>query len=106
MSPEQQAGNQPRRVHLGAHMSIAGGCYNALTRGRDVGCDAVQLFTKNASQWKAKPLTDEDIARFQATLAATGYSPDVLMVHDSYLINLATADPDLRVKSLTAFGEE
>ena len=42
-------------------MSIAGGCQNALTRGRDVGCDAVQLFTKNASQWKAKPLLPEDV---------------------------------------------
>src|ERR687890_468244 len=105
MSPEEQTAQPPRRQRLGAHMSIAGGCYNALTRGRDVGCDAVQLFTKNASQWKAKPLTDEDIARFQTTLAATGYSPDVLMVHDSYLINLATADPDLPAKSLAAFGE-
>jgi deoxyribonuclease IV len=71
-----------------------------------VGCDAVQLFTKNASQWKAKPLLPEDVARFQATLADTGYSPDALVVHDSYLINLATPDDVLWEKSLAAFGEE
>ena len=87
-------------------MSIAGGCHNALTRGREVGGEAVQLFTKNASQWKAKPLLDEDIARFQETLAGTGYSPDVLVVHDSYLINLASPDDALWEKSLAAFGEE
>jgi deoxyribonuclease-4 len=87
-------------------MSIAGGCQNALTRGRDVGCDAVQLFTKNASQWKAKPLLPEDVARFQATLEETGYNPDALVVHDSYLINLATPDDTLWEKSIAAFGEE
>lgn len=96
----------PTTPRLGAHMSIAGGCFNALTRGREVGCDAVQLFTKNASQWKAKPLTDEDVARFHETLAATGYPPEVLIVHDSYLINLATPDDALWEKSLAAFGEE
>ena len=38
-------------LKLGAHVSIAGGCHNALTRGNDIGCTAVQLFTKNANQW-------------------------------------------------------
>jgi deoxyribonuclease IV len=100
---KETSGRGPR---LGAHMSIAGGCQNALTRGRDVGCEAVQLFTKNASQWKGKPLTDEDVGRFRATLAETGYAADSLIVHDSYLINLATPDDTLWEKSLAAFGEE
>ncbi|HUS15218.1 MAG TPA: deoxyribonuclease IV, partial [Chloroflexia bacterium] len=91
---------------LGAHMSIAGGCENALTRGRAIGCDAVQLFTKNASQWKAKPISEDDVARFEAARLATGYPSDVLIVHDSYLINLATPDDVLWDKSLAAFGEE
>ncbi len=91
---------------LGAHMSIAGGCYKALLRGRAAGCDAVQLFSKNASQWKAKPLSAEDIALFAQTRAETGYDPGVLIVHDSYLINLATPDDVLWDKSLAAFGEE
>ena len=91
---------------LGAHMSIAGGYYKALQRGRAAGCDAVQLFSKNASQWKAKPLSAEDIALFEQTRIATGYDPSVLIVHDSYLINLATPDDTLWDKSLAAFGEE
>jgi len=96
----------PAGPRLGAHMSIAGGCHNALTRGRDVGADAVQLFTKNASQWAGKPLTAEDVALFATTRAQTGYAPEVLIVHDSYLINLATPDEVLWVKSLAAFGDE
>ena len=90
---------------LGAHMSVAGGLYKALLRGREAGCEAVQIFSKNANQWKAKPLTAEDIALWEQTRQDTGYDPSVLVVHDSYLINLATPDPDLRDKSLAAFGD-
>ena len=106
MQVENEAGTATRRHRLGAHMSIAGGCFNALLRGRDVGCDAVQLFTKNANQWKAKPLAEADAESFRATLQKTGYSPEVLIAHDSYLINLASQDPELWEKSLAAFAEE
>jgi deoxyribonuclease-4 len=87
-------------------MSVAGGLYKALLRGREAGCEAVQIFSKNANQWKAKPLSAEDITLWEQTRQDTGYDPSVLVVHDSYLINLATPDPDLRDKSLAAFGEE
>ena len=48
---------------MGAHESIAGGVYNSLQFGVDDGCEVVQLFTKNARQMKAKPLTEEDIEK-------------------------------------------
>lgn len=54
---------------LGAHESIAGGYYKAVEIARRVGCDCVQIFTKNNNQWRAKDLTDEDVARFHAALA-------------------------------------
>ena len=94
---------QPR---LGAHVSIAGGVFNALQRGRDVGADAVQIFTKNASQWKAKPLAEADCAHFGAECVTHRYTPQDLIAHDSYLINLASGDPELRAKSLAALNEE
>src|SRR5438270_11863511 len=53
---------------LGAHQSIAGGYYRAADTARQCGCDCVQLFTKNNNQWKAKELTDDEAARFQAAL--------------------------------------
>jgi deoxyribonuclease-4 len=96
----------PTGPRLGAHMSIAGGCHNALTRGREVGADAVQLFTKNASQWKAKPLTDDLCSQFHACLTPTGYTAADLIAHDSYLINLASGDPELRAKSQAALLDE
>lgn len=85
-------------------MSIAGGYYKAVERARECGCDCVQLFTKNNNQWRAKSLSAEDVALFQAALAAGDVAHPV--AHDSYLINLAAPDDELWRKSLDAFIEE
>jgi deoxyribonuclease-4 len=87
-------------------MSVAGGCHNALLRGKELGCTAVQIFSKNANQWNAKPIEPESAALFKSTRAECGYEPHDLVVHDSYLINLATPDDVLWEKSLAAFGHE
>ncbi len=50
---------------IGAHMSIAGGLHLAFPRGEEAGCAALQIFTKNASQWKAKPISDEEARTFR-----------------------------------------
>ena len=82
---------------LGAHMSIAGGLYNALQRGKSIGCDTIQLFTKSSNQWKAKPLTEDDRNRFLQNIKDTGIEP--AFAHNSYLINLASPDAELARKS-------
>jgi len=94
------------QIKVGAHMSVAGGTYKALQRGKEVGCTVVQVFTKNASQWAAKPISEEDAALFKSTCGETGYASADLVAHDSYLINLATPDDTLWEKSLQAFGHE
>jgi deoxyribonuclease-4 len=86
---------------LGAHESIAGGYYKAAETARRLGCDCVQLFTKNNNQWRAKELTDDDVARFQAALAEHEISHP--LAHDSYLINLASPDAALWKKSVDSF---
>ena len=86
---------------LGAHQSIAGGYYKAVDAARRVGCDCVQIFTKNNNQWRAKELTDQDVALFQSRLAELGISHP--LAHDSYLINLASPDPALWKQSVDAF---
>jgi deoxyribonuclease-4 len=89
---------------LGAHMSIAGGLARALWRGKEQGCDCIQLFSKNANQWRARPLTQEAHAAFVQAQVATGVIP--VAAHDSYLINLASPDPALFQRSVEALGEE
>ncbi len=91
---------------LGAHMSIGGGLDKAVGRGVAVGCTALQVFTKNASQWRAKPLGNEEIARFKAALAASPIAPEATVAHDSYLINLGSPDSGKWEQSVEAFTDE
>ena len=89
---------------LGAHMSIAGGLPRAVDRARASRCEALQIFTKSAGQWRARPLPPEEIAEFKRRVAASGIRS--VVAHNSYLINVATAQPELRQQSIAALREE
>ena len=89
---------------LGAHQSIAGGYYKAVEAAAATGCDCVQLFTKNNNQWKAKAITDKDVAKFRDALEEHGVSQP--LSHDSYLINLGSPKDDLWNKSIDAIVVE
>lgn len=89
---------------LGAHLSIAGGLPRAVDRAVASRCEALQIFTKSAGQWRARALPPEEIALFRQKVAAAGLRP--VVAHNSYLINLATAQPELRAQSIAALGEE
>jgi deoxyribonuclease-4 len=89
---------------IGAHMSIAGGAEQAFPRGEAVGCTAMQVFTKNASQWKGKKLTAEEARAFRSAWERSPIGP--VIAHDSYLINLAAPAEDNWNKSLAAFSDE
>jgi deoxyribonuclease-4 len=91
-------------MRLGAHMSISGGVEKAVIRGRDVGCEALQIFTKNSNQWQAKPLTPSEIAAFRDACQAAQIGP--VIAHSAYLINLAAPDEALYAKSMQAFLDE
>lgn len=89
---------------LGAHLSIAGGLPRAVDRARASRCEALQIFTKSAGQWRARELPLEEIALFRSRVEETGITP--VVAHNSYLINLAAVDPGLRQQSLEALGQE
>jgi deoxyribonuclease-4 len=89
---------------FGAHMSIAGGYERALHAAHVHGCDTVQLFTKAPSQWYGKPITEDQARLFRRTRKALRIRFPV--GHDSYLINLASPDPDLYRRSVDAFVDE
>jgi deoxyribonuclease-4 len=88
---------------LGAHESVAGGLCKAFERAASDGAEAIQIFTKNARGWAAKPLDDTDVEDFRRAAKATGVPS---AAHASYLINLAAEDPELRQKSLDAMTDE
>lgn len=89
---------------LGAHLSIAGGLPRAVDRAVASRCQALQIFTKSAGQWRARELSREEIALFRRRVDETGIHP--VVAHNSYLINLAAASPALRAQSIAALGEE
>lgn len=89
---------------IGAHMSIAGGLHEALIRGEASSCRTIQIFTKSSTQWKSKPLLEEAIALFKETQKKIAIAP--VVVHDSYLINIASPDPMKLEASRTALLDE
>lgn len=92
--------------YIGAHVSISGGVWNAPANAKAIGATGFAMFTKNQRQWKAKDLTDEDIAKFKAAMEENGYTAEQVLPHDSYLINLGNPDPEKREKSLNSFIDE
>ena len=90
--------------YFGVHASISGGHDKAVLAAADAGFDCVQLFSKNSSQWKAPPLTETDAQRFRQALQSRNVR--FPLVHDSYLINLASGKEELRQKSIAAFVDE
>jgi deoxyribonuclease IV len=88
---------------LGAHEPIAGGVSTAFARAEADGAECVQVFTRNARGWAAKPLDAEEVARFKGEARRTRMPA---AAHSSYLINCASADREVRKKSWAALAEE
>jgi deoxyribonuclease-4 len=86
---------------LGAHVSTAGGIEHAPARGKAIGANAIQVFTKTPNQWREPVVTDERAAAFQNQVQHHGIR--AVVAHDSYLINLASPDPALRRRSTASF---
>lgn len=91
-------------MRIGAHMSVAGGVSKAVERAVVHGCEALQIFSKNASQWRGKPLDPAEVGAFRRRIDETGIAP--VVAHASYLINLATTFPLLREQSIAALVDE
>src|SRR6476646_8442564 len=89
---------------IGAHMSVAGGLPRAVERAVVHRCQSLQIFAKNASQWRGRPLLAEEIGAFRAAVRAAGIAP--VVSHGSYLINLASTAAGLRRQSIEAMGDE
>lgn len=91
---------------IGAHVSASGGVWNAPEHAKEIGANAMALFTKNQKRWEAKPFIEDDIRKFNTVLTESGISPESVLVHDSYLINLGNPDKEKWQKSYNAFVDE
>jgi deoxyribonuclease-4 len=91
-------------MRVGVHTSIAGALENAAHHAKKIGCDTFQMFSANPRGWRSLDPTPEECRRFRT--AREGYKLSPLVIHDNYLINLASADALIREKSIAAFRGE
>jgi len=91
-------------ILLGAHFSIAGGLHKAVLTASEYGCTALQIFTKNASTWKERKLSSQDIEQFDAATKQSNIKS--ICSHTPYLINLASPEPMKYKKSMKALEHE
>lgn len=76
---------------FGVHVSVAGGVQNAPLRAQEAGCDCFQLFVANPRSWALPAITPEQAAAFRRDRERLKLGP--VVVHATYLINLASVDP-------------
>jgi deoxyribonuclease-4 len=88
-------------LRIGVHVSISGKIFNSIDRAKALGCSAIQIFSHNPRGWKVPPLLDDDVRIFRKRLKKSGLHP--LVVHTSYLINLASPDDGLYERSIDSF---
>ena len=92
--------------YIGAHVSASGGVGNAILNAEVIGANAFALFTRNQRSWVSKPLAQLEIDGFKALLVERGFRPEMVLPHDSYLINLGSPDEETLAKSRAAFLDE
>jgi deoxyribonuclease IV len=87
-------------MFVGAHVSTGGGLANAVQRGKERGCESIQIFHQSPRMWRPTNHTEEDFAAFREAMEASPV--EAVIIHAVYLINCATKDKELRKKSLTS----
>ena len=92
--------------YIGAHVSASGGVGNAILNAEAIGANAFALFTRSQRSWVSKPLQQLEVDGFKALLLDRGFRPDMVLPHDSYLINLGSPDEETLLKSRAAFLDE
>lgn len=92
--------------YVGAHVSASGGVSKAPINAHEIGAKSFALFTRNPSRWQSAAITEKEANAFKENCAKYGYTPDLILPHDSYLINLGSPDADSLAKSRLSFLDE
>lgn len=91
---------------IGAHVSVQGGVSNAPLNAKEIDAKAFALFTGYNTRWNSKPISDEEADLFKENCRVFGFTPDVILPHDNFLINLGSPDSKKLAMSRKSFLEE
>ena len=89
---------------IGVHVSIAGKIWESLERAHALGCNTMQIFSRNPRGWQAAEFDPSDIEIFKEL--KTKYDIAPVAVHIPYIINLATPVDSLYRRSIAAYMED
>ena len=92
--------------YIGAHVSVSGGVQNAPLNAHNIGAKAFALFTGSSNRWKSPEITEAKAATFKERCEEYGYTPDVILPHDNFLINLGSPDEGKLQQSRESFLSE
>lgn len=87
-----------KTILLGAHISISGGFHKTIEKGEEIGCTAIQIFTKSGRSWFAKKITQQEIDKFQETRKKSSIKS--IIAHSAYLINIGSPKKEIEQKSI------
>jgi deoxyribonuclease-4 len=91
-------------MYIGCHVSIAQGVFNAPKRAADLGCEAMQIFTRSPQGGKAPELTPEVVSKFKE--ACLQNNIQMTVVHTPYYINFASTNNRIRYGSISVIRDE
>lgn len=105
-SGARPAGAEPprKRRRIGIHLGTSGGVFRAIERAHAIGANTVQIFSSSPRMWRGSILSPEVCARTVELAKQHDCCP--LVVHVSYLVNLASQFEQVRRNSITAFRGE
>lgn len=92
--------------YIGAHVSVSGGVANAPLNAHGIGAKAFALFTGSSNRWTSKAITEREAATFKERCSLYGFTPEVILPHDKFLINLGSPDSEKLKLSRASFIDE
>ena len=92
--------------YIGAHVGVKGGVSNAPLEAREIGAKAFALFTGYSNRWVSKDPSEEEIEKFKENCELYGFTPEVILPHDNFLINLGSGDKKILTLSRKSFTDE
>lgn len=91
---------------IGAHISLNGDLSLIPEVANSIGAKAFALFTGSTSRWKSKEISDEEAMKFKENCKLFGFTPEVILPHDNFLINLGSPDRQKLHLSKASFLDE
>lgn len=92
--------------YIGAHVSVHSGVSSAPLEAQAIGAKAFALFTGSSARWSSKPIPAKEVENFRINCENAGFTPDVILPHDNFLINLGSPDSAKLAMSRKSFLEE